>query len=498
MNKVRLVLLAIMVSTLPFILGGCLFGSSGGNPVGPQAGAQLQPATSNADVGTIDPKILAAKFQTPNSGSGKTYTFAKGDCKTSKKFKANQEKFQKMLRIILKKDSNANNIFITLKDMEVNPISGKTLTFPLPSQEINLRSGDDLNDIFSDVPLPVGMYRSFSFNITSARYVKDGKSTDLYLPLNKVMYMGKFEIREGFITQLSIKFVFTMSKFRDYFKHKFDKQKENERNHREDNDDKELKEKDKKHTYVWMPVVMVKSSLVAAPPAPAPNPMGTIDGTVADFVTKSPLAGISVAVQGTSFTTTTDSLGKFSVASVPAGTYNVVFTNPNFLDMSVSQLVENNAVHTLNVQLNPKIIKSTMANTGWFSAAFPLADANGKFGEVAMESPVVIDFTSLAFVKAEVAFDAEYFDSSGGGFNSYLSITKQVQVLQDLGTWWVGNNATLGTLLGQFASTSPASHYTVDVTNFVKTNPNAAYFLASKNLSMANMRMQNIQLTISY
>ena len=220
-----------------------------------------------------------------------------------------------------------------------------------------------------------------------------------------------------------------------------------------------------------------------------------------NFVNRTtPLAGINVALSGTSKSTITNAEGKFSFDKVPQGNYTLQLTHPDFLDRSVAVAVVAGQITDVSAEMNPAVIRSTVANTGWFSYNFPYeSDANGRYAEVAMETPVVIDFASLNFVKAEVTYSGEYNGyGTTGTFYTYLSVVKQLTVLQDLGTWWVGNSASVGSFLGEYRSTSPATTYTVDITEFVRNNPNAMYFLAARNNSTYNMRLTGIQMSIFY
>jgi len=116
-----------------------------------------------------------------------------------------------------------------------------------------------------------------------------------------------------------------------------------------------------------------------------------------------------------------------------------------------------------------------------------------------METPVTIDFLSLAFVKAEVTFLAEYKYDGNSPMRAYLSSTQQVQVINNLGGWWVGNNANLGLSLGEiFLPSNPGTQYTVDVTEYVRNNPSAAYFFAAMNTGIADIRVTGIQMSIYY
>ena len=152
-----------------------------------------------------------------------------------------------------------------------------------------------------------------------------------------------------------------------------------------------------------------------------------------------------------------------------------------------------------SAQLNPAVISSTVGNTGWFSQMYPLADAFGEFSEVSLETPVNIDFVSLAFVKAEVKFTGEFHAPGSARFQNFFASTQQVSAEADLGTWWVGNTCNSGSFLGDFYATpEPGTAYTVDVTELIRSNPSSTYFLASRNMDIVDIRMSAIQLTIYY
>lgn len=79
-------------------------------------------------------------------------------------------------------------------------------------------------------------------------------------------------------------------------------------------------------------------------------------------------------------------------------------SHPDYLDYSFPVEISAGQIASVAVQLNPAVINSSVGNTGWFSQYYPLADANGEFAEVGLETPVNIDLVSLAFVKAEIRF----------------------------------------------------------------------------------------------
>lgn len=225
---------------------------------------------------------------------------------------------------------------------------------------------------------------------------------------------------------------------------------------------------------------------------------GSITGLVIDSVSLAPLAGVSVFLEGTLFMATTDADGEFSFTEVPAGYYILTASHKDYLDNSADVEVFASPENSFEVELNPAVILSTVANTGWFSELYPLADAHGTFAEVAIETPVTIDFASLAFVKAEIVFSAGYHVTGAGRVNTYINDAQQVYASTTLSGWWVGNNAALGTFLGEYYATSPSTTYTVDVTDFIRNNPNSVYYFAVDNLELVDVRMQNIQLIIYY
>src|SRR5690348_3258387 len=55
----------------------------------------------------------------------------------------------------------------------------------------------------------------------------------------------------------------------------------------------------------------------------AQQPTGTIAGQVVDSASRQPLAGVTIAVEGTRFGTMSRDDGTFTIGGVPAGTYAV-------------------------------------------------------------------------------------------------------------------------------------------------------------------------------
>jgi len=461
--KIRTLILIGAIFALPFI-AGCL-GSGGANPVGDTSLLQGNSTTTTAQASVLQSQVLASKYQPANA---KKYTYADPPYQVLHRIKEGICQRRGSLKIKIFSASKADHIFITLAEMKVKPIDGKPQVIPIEAREVDLLNAADISDVLADAELTPGFYNHMEFKIQSARVVIGDVSSPLIVPSQKVHFSGKFEIKEGYTTELAIKFIHKLIKVRSFGKPK----------------------------YIFIPIIKLSFSLVAKPVEVTD---GDISGTISDFVTKAPLSGITAALDGTSFSTTTDVAGGVFFTKVPAGNYNLKLTNANYLDKTFTVTVEAGKVAEITAEMNLAVIQSPVSNTGWFSEDYPLADAHGTYGEVAMEAPVTIDFVSLAFVKAEFVFDCEYHNGGGGRLRGYFSSTQQVQIIQNMGGWWVGNNAILGLALGDFYAANPVpNHYAVDVTDYVKNNPSSAYFFAAENLSTADIRLLNVQLSIYY
>ncbi len=451
-----------LASMLPF-LTGC-FTSGSFNPVADTSFAQANNVAPN-----VAGAVNAAKVK-PGSSPSRKYTFAAPPHSVSYCLRNGSANVKGSLKIWLQSLTKADHIYITVDQIRVKPRSGKFMKLAVPAREIDLLQAADVSQVIGELALPAGVYTHLEFLISNPRLILNGKQEKMVMLGNRVYFAGKFEIKDGYRTDLTFRFLHKMIHTRGFLK---------------------------RDIYWFVPVVKIASTLT--PVAPPPSVVdGDVNLSVLDFVKKTPLSGVTATLEGTSFSGTTDANGLLSFLKVPAGTYNLKLTHPEYLDKVFQVTVSAGQVADAVAEMNPTVIYSNVANTGWFSQRYPYADANGLYGEVAMETPVTIDFVSLNFVKAEVAFEGEYQQSSAGDFAAYISASQQVSVLTNLGTWWVGNNATLGNLLGTLRATNPATAYKFDVTEFIRSNPNSMYFLAARNYSLVNMRMNNIQLTIYY
>ena len=246
-----------------------------------------------------------------------------------------------------------------------------------------------------------------------------------------------------------------------------------------------------------IPVVKISSDLIPVPVTEVTD--GDIAGSIESFVNAAKLSGVTVSLDGTDLSAVTDANGEFSFDQLPAGAYNLRSSHPDYLDHSFPLEVLAGQVASTVIQMNPAEIHSAVSSTGWFASFYPLVDVQAEFAEVALETPVKIDFVSLAFTRAEVKFVAEYNSGGAARCLNYLAATQQVSAENDLGTWWAGNTTNVGSLLGEFyAFPAPGKPYTVDVTDLIRSNPASLYYLASRNLDFVDIRITGIQLSIYY
>lgn len=453
-----------LIGLIP-LLAGCL-GSGGFNPVADNSlSDQVNASLTAESEDLVSGQVLGARARPQALGKSR-WSYAEPPFVVVHKVK-NANGGPGSLKVRVLSAASADNIFITLDSMKVKPREGAPRAISITSSEIDLKNPTALTEILAGSQLSNGVYNYMEFRIKSGRVVVGGVSFPLTIPSNRVRFFGSFEIKDNFTTEVSIRFFNKLT----------------------------LKAKKKVTEYLLNPIVKISSALTQKVVV---APDGDVKGVVLDYVKKTPVSGVAVSIEGTSFSAFTDASGAFSFMKVPNGTYNVKMSHADYLDKSSSVVVEGGKIAEISCEMNPVIVRSSLGNTGWFSQFSPLSDANGAYGEMALETPIAIDFVSLAFVKAEIAFDAAYRYSGGVRMSAYMSSTQQLQVIKNLGGWWVGNNALLGYSLGDFSATNPTTHYTVNVTDFVRGNPSASYFFAARNQNRLDIGMQNVQLSIYY
>jgi len=460
MNRLKLLTLMVIFA-LP-LLSGCFGGGSGSsNPVG------VSISESAPAMDTAPSSLLASRFQ---KRADRKYTFAKSNYKVEYAFREGVKKGVARLKLLFVSPNNVDDIHITFNKLEVKSETGtKTTSNETRSISLVNKPGENnISQVLAELNLAPGIYKEIILHVKSARLEDDNTTYNLIIPSKKFHLKGRFEIKDGYITQLTMNFHHRLLRI------------------------KFLK------LATMIPVVKIFSELKPIEVAPEITD-GDLNGTVENMINAQKLAGVTVTLDGTNFSAVTDAQGAFSFAKVPKGIYNLKANHPDYLDYSLAVSIEAGRIAAVGIQLNPAVIHSSVGNTGWFSEFYPFADANGDYAEVALETPINIDFVSLAFVKAEMKFTAEFFQNGSSRCLNYLSSTQQVSAVTDLGSWWAGNTAVTGSYLGEFyATTTPGTTYTVDVTEMIRSNPSSAYFMASKNIGLVNIRMTNVQLSVYY
>ncbi len=450
----------MVIFSLP-LLFGCFGGGGSSNPVGVSI-------SDSAPVMDVTPSGLrASKFV---KTADRKYTFAKSNYKVNYALRDGVKKGVSCLKLLFLSPNNADDIHITFNKLEVKSDKGTKTTFT-GTRSISLvgKPGENnISQVLADLELPPGIYKEIILYVSKAR-LEDGNTTyNLVIPSNKFHLKGLFEVKDGYATQLTMNFHHRLLRI------------------------KPLK------IATMIPVIKISSELKPIEVDPAITD-GDITGTVENMVNAQKLAGVTVTLDGTSLSAVTDAQGAFSFTKVPRNTYTLRAVHPDYLDYSLSISVESGRIASVDVQLNPAVIHSSVGNTGWFADIYPLADANGEYAEMALETPVNIDFVSLAFERAELKFTATYYANGSSRCLNYFSSSQQVSAETDLGSWWAGNTAAPGNYLGEFyCTTAPGTTYTVDVTEMVRNNPSSAYFMASKNIGLVSIRMTNIQLSVYY
>jgi len=104
---------------------------------------------------------------------------------------------------------------------------------------------------------------------------------------------------------------------------------------------------------------------------------GSITGSVTDAKDGSPIVGAAVS-DGTR-TTTTDATGKYTIASVPAGSYEVTASKEGYQNLTSSVIVLSGATSVLNFSLNQK---SPVTDTMWVDSICFVEKGKNLFIEV--------------------------------------------------------------------------------------------------------------------
>ncbi len=88
---------------------------------------------------------------------------------------------------------------------------------------------------------------------------------------------------------------------------------------------------------------------------------GTLQGTVTDASTSSPIAGAKIYVNG--FVTYTDASGNYSITQLYEGTYDATASSPGYQSQTATVTITNGAVTTQNFSLTPIAVASYNSST---------------------------------------------------------------------------------------------------------------------------------------
>ena len=501
----RNLFLAVFLAIFASMLVGCGGGGGGSsNPVGNNI-VNSSSADSNFVRANIGSPVVKRKF-----------SFAKNSCKIVQRFREGIRAAAARIRLELLSDSNNEDITMTVSSMMVKSVTGQKYNFN-ETVEVQL-NGNSLSALLASMELPEGKYNYMEFKVDSASIVENGEEYGVHIPFDKLRLTGNFELKDGYETTLTILFshkliinaqkqynralelqylaarVVYLAAKAAYEDHPngINKGLMNVAKAAMDNAKNAMSNK-----YTLVPTVKLGCKLT---PIPIPEVTdGDVTGVVASLVDGTPLSNITVSLEGLRNSTVTDANGKFTFSNVPAGTYNLVATNNDYIESTCSVEINAGQISTVEFKLNPALIYSNVGETGWFSEFYPLADINGTFGEVGLETPIRIDFISMAFTKAEITFNAKLHVNGSSRFNAFLATDQQVSADGQIGNWWAGNTCNRGINLGNFLATSDSGYtYTVDITEQLKANPSNIYYFAAENLDIVDIKLSDIQIKVYY
>ena len=505
----RNLFLAVFLAIFASMLVGCGGGGGSSNPVGNNI-VNSSNADSNFVRANIGSPVVKRKF-----------SFAKNSCKIVQRFREGIHAAAARIRLELLSDSNNEDITMTISSMMVKSVTGQKYTFN-ETAEVQL-NGNSLSALLASKELPEGKYNYMEFKVDSASIMENGEEYGVHIPFDKLRLTGNFELKDGYETTLSI-----------LFSHKLIINSQKQYNRALDlqyfvartayllakaaHDDhpnalnnaimvaaKKAMDNAKdamSNKYTLVPTVKLGCKLT---PIPVSNETGNeitdgdITGVALNLIDGTPLSNIAISLEGLGNTTVTDADGKFTFSNLPAGTYNLTASNEDYLNASCSVEINAGQISSVELKMNPAIIRSTTGETGWFSEYYPLADINGAFGEVGLETPIRIDFVSMAFTKAEITFNAKFHENGSSRFLAYLATDQQVSADGQIGNWWAGNTCNRGINLGNFLATSDYGYtYTIDITEQLKANPSNIYYLAAENIDIVDIKLSDIQITVYY
>lgn len=480
MNR-NLILTIFMIVSVSFLVG-CGGSGSSSNPVSTNISADSQAQGDANFVRACIAPVTKRKFN-----------FNKSAYKVAQTVRAGLKTLAAKIRLAFLSDSNTEDIQLVINSVMIKSNTNQKYTFK-EEGTVSL-SGNSISQFLAEKELPEGVYNYFEFSVKSAKITEGSETFEIKVPTEKIRFTGNFELKNGFATTLKIDFAHKLVKTLLY--HEYEKadtlgkiavrllMKAAWGNH--------------VYKYTLVPTVTFSSELTPLEPEEPEVKDGDVTGTIANLINADKLANITVTLEGTEFSTTTDANGAFTFNTVPAGKYTLKATNNDYLDASYQVEVIAGQVSNIEMQMNPAVVESTTGNTGWFSEYFPLADINAAYGETSMETPVRIDFVSMAFTKATLEFTAEYHGNGSARFCAFLGNEQQVSADSQIGDWWAGNYCKAQNGLGEFLAISGSGNkYVIDITEELKAYPSNIYYVAARNLDIVDIRLSNIKIKVYY
>ncbi len=502
----RNIFLAVFLAIFASMLVGC--GGGGGSSSNPVGTNLVQSSNDSTFVrANIGCPVVKRKF-----------SFAKTACKISQRFRENIRAACARIKLELLSDSNNEDITLVINSMKVKSVDGQTYSFDKETEaKLN---GSSLSALLAEKDLPEGKYNYIEFKVDSASIIENGEEYGVHIPFDKLRCTGNFELKDGYETTLSILFChkliinsqvnynralevqYLLARIAYLTAKKLYEKTPNSSFLKNAMDNAKLAMDNAKdamsNKYTLVPTIKLGCELTPIPIQEVTD--GDISGKITNLVDGTPLSNISISLDGTNLSTVTDSNGIFTINNIPAGNYSLLASNNDYVNATCSIEINAGQISNVELQMNPAIIKSTVGETGWFSEFYPLADINGTFGEVGLETPIRIDFISMAFTKAEIKFNAKLHRNGSSAFYAYLATDQQVSADGQIGNWWAGNTCNRGISLGnEFLATSDNGYtYTVDITEQLKANPSNIYYLAAENIDIVDIKLSDIQITVYY
>ncbi|MDZ7399743.1 MAG: cohesin domain-containing protein, partial [candidate division KSB1 bacterium] len=155
----------------------------------------------------------------------------------------------------------------------------------------------------------------------------------------------------------------------------------------------------------------------------------------------------------------------------------------------------------LNNSIQTSSIVSTIGDIWAFAYDWWWSKERNRDGRYAETKLVVPAFISDQH-RASLSVWNWYSQASGSAHcRVYLSTQQQVTPTDNkhnLITWWVGNQASLGTLVGEYDAVNTRAQKNFDISDFITTNKSEEYYVAIENQGYADVAAGGIYICVKY